>query len=151
MQQPEISIHPLIDVYKRQAQSMSLVFGMAPGYRELYKYYLMLQNGISVGGDIFRMSVRETAQLYEYWCFIKLYAILKERYELKSPDIIKVDRKGVTVDLVKGKPSKITFVNTQIDERFYLTYNPSEAKTQTVHQRPDNVLELEKRGSKRCV
>lgn len=130
------------------AQSMSLVFGMAPGYRELYKYYLMLQNGISVGGDIFRMSVRETAQLYEYWCFIKLYAILKERYELKSPDIIKVDRKGVTVDLVKGKPSKITFVNTQIDERFYLTYNPSEAKTQTVHQRPDNVLELEKRGSK---
>jgi len=96
------------------AQSMSLVFGMAPGYRELYKYYLMLQNGISVGGDIFRMSVRETAQLYEYWCFIKLYAILKERYELKSPDIIKVDRKGVTVDLVKGKPSKITFVNTHL-------------------------------------
>lgn len=26
-------------------QSMSLVFDMAPGYRELYKYYLMLQNG----------------------------------------------------------------------------------------------------------
>lgn len=30
------------------AQSMSLVFGMAPGYRELYKYYLMLQRGLSV-------------------------------------------------------------------------------------------------------
>ena len=48
------------------SHSMSLVFGMAPGYRELYKYYLVLQNGISAGGDVFRMSVRETAQLYEY-------------------------------------------------------------------------------------
>ena len=130
------------------AQSMSLVFGMAPGYRELYKYYLMLQNGISVGGDIFRMSVRETAQLYEYWCFIKLYSILRERYELKSPDIIKVDRKGVTVDLVKGRPSRITFLNTQTGEQFYLAYNPAESKTQTVNQKPDNVLELEKKGSK---
>ena len=129
------------------AHSMSLVFGMAPGYRELYKYYLMLQNGISVGGDIFRMSVRETALLYEYWCFIKLYSILKERYELKSPDIIKADRKGVTVDLVKGRPSRITFLNTQTGERFYLAYNPSESVTQTVNQRPDNVLELEKKGS----
>lgn len=130
------------------SQSMSLVFGMAPGYRELYKYYLMLQNGISVGGDIFRMSVRETAQLYEYWCFIKLYSILKEHYKLESLDIIKVDRKGVTVDLAKGRPSRIIFLNTVTGERFYLAYNPAESKTQTVNQKPDNVLELEKKGSK---
>ncbi len=130
------------------SESMSLVFGMAPGYRELYKYYLVLQNGISVGGDIFRMSVRETAQLYEYWCFIKLYDILRSRYTLKSPDIIKVDRKGVTVDLVRGKSSRVTFLNARTGERIYLAYNPSEIQTQTVRQKPDNVLELEKRGSK---
>jgi len=133
------------------AQSMSLVFGMAPGYRELYKYYLMLQNGISVNGDIFRMSVRETAQLYEYWCFIKLYSILKQHYVLKSPDIIKVDRKGVTVDLATGKKeSAITFVNPDTAETIKLTYNPSESSTttQTVSQKPDNVLELQKNGSK---
>ena len=129
------------------SKSMSLVFGMAPGYRELYKYYLMLQNGISVGGDIFHMSVRDTAQLYEYWCFIKLYDILRNQYTLKSPDIIKVDRKGVTIDLVKGKPSKVTFLNTKTGECIYLAYNPSEIATQTVNQRPDNVLELEKKGS----
>ena len=129
------------------SKSMSLVFGMAPGYRELYKYYLMLQNGISVGGDIFHMSVRDTAQLYEYWCFIKLYDILRNHYTLKSPDIIKVDRKGVTIDLVKGKPSKVTFLNTKTGECIYLAYNPSEIATQTVSQQPDNVLELEKKGS----
>ena len=132
---------------RNAAKSMSLVFGMAPGYRELYKYYLMLQNGISVGGDIFHMSVRDTALLYEYWCFIKLYDILRSRYTLKSPDIIKVDRKGVTVDLVKGRPSRVTFLNTKTGERIYLAYNPSEIKTQTVSQRPDNVLELEKKGA----
>ena len=129
------------------SKSMSLVFGMAPGYRELYKYYLMLQNGISVGGDIFHMSVRDTAQLYEYWCFIKLYDILRSHYTLKSPDIIKVDRKGVTIDLVKGRQSKVTFLNTKSGERIYLAYNPSEIATQTVNQRPDNVLELEKKGA----
>ena len=32
----------------------------------------MLQNGLSVHRDVFHMSVRDTAQLYEYWCFIKL-------------------------------------------------------------------------------
>lgn len=138
----------LSDVSEYSAsKSMSLVFGMAPGYRELYKYYLMLQNGISVGGDIFHMSVRDTAQLYEYWCFIKLYDILRSHYTLKSPDIIKVDRKGVTIDLAKGRPSRVTFLNTRTGERIYLAYNPSEIATQTVSQRPDNVLELEKKGS----
>ena len=130
------------------SKSMSLVFGMAPGYRELYKYYLMLQNGISVGGDIFHMSVRDTAQLYEYWCFIKLYDILRSHYTLNSPDIIRVDRRGVTIDLAKGRSSKVTFLNTKTGERIYLSYNPSESVTQTVNQRPDNVLELEKKGSK---
>ena len=132
---------------RNAAKSMSLVFGMAPGYRELYKYYLMLQNGIAVGGDIFHMSVRDTAQLYEYWCFIKLYDILRNRYTLKSPDIIKVDRKGVTVDLVKGKDSNVVFLNPKNGELIKLTYNQSESKTQTVSQRPDNILELEKKGS----
>lgn len=132
---------------RNAAKSMSLVFGMAPGYRELYKYYLMLQNGIAVGGDIFHMSVRDTAQLYEYWCFIKLYDILRSRYTLKSPDIIKVDRKGVTVDLVKGKDSNVVFLNHKNGELIKLTYNQSESETQTVSQRPDNILELEKKGS----
>lgn len=136
-----------VSAYKA-SQSMSLVFGMAPGYREMYKYWLMLQNGLTVGGDVFHMSVRETSQLYEYWCFIKLYSILKRRYTLKSPDMIKIDRRGVTVDLVKGTKSRIEFLNDQTGESIVLSYNPTEFKTQTVNQRPDNVLELKKKGSK---
>lgn len=127
--------------------SMSLVFSMAPGYRELYKYYLMMHRGLAVNGDIFKISVKDTAQLYEYWCFIKLFSILKKEYKLISPDVIKVDNSGITVSLVKGRKSEVRFINPKTGEQIRLVYNPAESKTQTVNQKPDNVLELEKLGT----
>ena len=135
-----------VDDYKA-TQSMSLVFEMAPGYRELYKYYLMMQRGLSVHGDVFRMSLKDTAQLYEYWCFIKLVALMKRNYRLASPDVIKVDNTGVTITLVKGKRSEVKFINPRTGETITLSYNPGEQNTQTVNQKPDNVLTLEKRGT----
>lgn len=127
--------------------SMSLVFSMAPGYRELYKYYLMMHRSLAVNGDVFRISVKDTAQLYEYWCFIKLFSILKQEYKLISPDVIKVDNSGITVSLVKGRKSEVRFINPKTGEQIRLVYNPAESKTQTVNQKPDNVLELEKLGT----
>lgn len=135
-----------VDDY-RATQSMSLVFGMAPGYRELYKYYLMLQRGLAVHGDVFRMSLKDTAQLYAYWCFLKLVTILKRSYRLVSADVIKVDNTGVTISLVKGRKSEVRFINPRTGEIISLTYNPGEQDTQTVHQKPDNVLTLEKKGT----
>lgn len=135
-----------VDDYKA-TQSMSLVFEMAPGYRELYKYYLMMQRGLSVHGDIFRMSLKDTAQLYEYWCFIKLVSLMKRNYRLVSPDVIKVNNTGVTISLVTGKKSEVKFVNPRTGETITLTYNPGEQNTQTVNQKPDNVLTLEKKGT----
>ena len=135
-----------IDDY-RATQSMSLVFEMAPGYRELYKYYLMMQRGLSVHGDVFRMSHKDTAQLYEYWCFIKLVTLMKRNYRLASSDVIKVDNTGVTISLVKGKKSEVKFINPRTGELITLAYNPGEQNTQTVNQKPDNVLTLEKKGS----
>jgi len=135
-----------VDDYKA-TQSMSLVFEMAPGYRELYKYYLMMQRGLSVHGDVFRMSLKDTAQLYEYWCFIKLVTLMKKNYKLASSDVIKIDNTGVTITLVKGKKSEVKFINPRTGETITLSYNPGEQNTQTVNQKPDNVLTLEKRGT----
>ena len=114
-----------VDDYKA-TQSMSLVFEMAPGYRELYKYYLMMQRGLSVHGDVFRMSLKDTAQLYEYWCFIKLVTMMKRNYRLASSDVIKVDNTGVTISLVKGKKSEVKFINPRTGEMITLAYNPGE-------------------------
>ena len=111
----------------RASESMSLVFGMAPGYRELYKYHLMLKKGLSVSGDLFKLSVKDTAVLYEYWCFIKLVSIFKKKkYRLFSDDIIKVDKRGITVDLEKGNKSRITFVNPRTGEKISLCYDAVE-------------------------
>ena len=57
----------------------------------------MLKRGLSINGDVFKVSMKDTAQLYEYWCFIKLVTMMKRNYRLASSDVIKVDNTGVTI------------------------------------------------------
>lgn len=126
---------------------MSLVFGMAPGYRELYRCYLMLQHGLSITGGIFHVSVKDLAVLYEYWCFIKLNSLMKDRYRLLSQDVIKVAGNGLFVSLVKGQRSRVRYLNPDNGEIITLSYNPKEINVPTITQQPDNVLRLEKKGA----
>lgn len=127
---------------------MSLVFAMAPGYREIYRYYLMIQHGLSLTGDMFNLSLKDIAELYEYWCFIKINRILKDKeYTLESPDILKVETRGITVNLQKGKTSTVRYLNPKNDEIIEISYNPSERKSPTGPQKPDNVLSIQKKGS----
>ena len=126
---------------------LSLVFSMAPGYRDLYKYYLMLLHGLSLTGDVFYISIKDLALLYEYWCFIKLNSLMKERYQLVSQDIIQVQGNGLYVSLVKGSSSRVKYRNPNSGETITLSYNPKETDTPTGTQRPDNVLTLEKKGA----
>lgn len=136
----------LADVDAKESSSgMSLVFSMAPGYRDLYKYYLMLLRGLSITGDVFNISVKDLALLYEYWCFIKLNSMMKERYELISQDIVKVQGNGLFVSLVKGSSSKVKYRNPENGEVITLSYNPKSGQVPTVAQKPDNVLSLEKK------
>ncbi len=126
---------------------MSLVFGMAPGYRELYRCYLLLQHGLSVTGDVFNVSLKDLAVLYEYWCFIKLNRMLKDKYQLVSQDIIRVSGAGLYVSLVKGTGSRVKYLDPKSGETFTLSYNPKETGLPTGTQRPDNVLRLEKKDA----
>lgn len=126
---------------------MSLVFSMAPGYRDLYRCYLMLLHGLSITGNVFNISVKDLAVLYEYWCFIKLNSLMKERYQLISQDIVKVQGNGLYVSLVKGRASQVKYRNPRTNEVIILSYNPKEIDVPTVTQRPDNVLTLEKKGA----
>ncbi|MBR4909643.1 MAG: restriction endonuclease-like protein [Acidaminococcaceae bacterium] len=127
--------------------SMSLVFSMAPGYRDLYKYYLMLLRGLAITGDVFNISVKDLAVLYEYWCFIKMNSLMKDKYQLVSQDIIKVQGNGLFVSLVKGKGSRVEYRNPVNGETIILSYNPKAIDVPTVSQRPDNVLTLKKKGA----
>lgn len=125
--------------------SMSLVFMMAPAYRSLYHYYLMLNQGLTLTGDLFQISTKDLPALYEYWCFIKLNAILKSKYDLKAQNIIKVHKNRLFVTLKKGAESRVRYLNRHNGEELILAYNPKSYALPTVTQKPDNVLTLKKK------
>jgi len=129
--------------------SISLVLQMAPGYREVYRYYLMLMKGLSIQSDLFQISMKDLAQLYEYWCFLKIHHLLSRKYEMVNQDIIKVNRAGVFVKLDRSQNARMVYRNPKNDEMFTLYYNtlPSGDGSITLPQRPDNVLTLRKKDS----
>ncbi len=143
--------------------SMSLVFSMGSGYKEVYKYYLMLQKGLSIKSSLFSLSIKELSLLYEYWCFIKITSILKKKYNLIGGDLLKINRDGITVSLTKGKKSCLKYENPETKEKFTVYYNfqtsSEETKnlenkhtiySKTVSQKPDNILSLYKEDSSKC-
>ncbi|MGP0585394.1 DUF2357 domain-containing protein [Paenibacillus timonensis] len=126
--------------------SITLVLQMAPGYREVYRIYLLLMKGLSIQGDLFRLSMKDLAQLYEYWCFLKIHDLMRRKYELVSQDLIKVNRTGLFVTLDRGRKAKMVYRNPRNGEVFTLYYNslPQGDSHSTLAQRPDNVLTLKK-------
>lgn len=134
---------------KLKQMSVTLVLQMAPGYREVYRCYLMLLKGLSIQSDLFRLSMKDVAQLYEYWCFLKLNQLLGRKYKLVKQDMIKVKRDGIFVTLDRSRSAEMVYENPANNEQFILYYNtmPSSDKTPTLRQRPDNVLTLKKKDA----
>ncbi len=126
--------------------NLSLVFSMGNGYKEVYKYYLMIQKGLSISSNIFSLSMKELSLLYEYWCFIKINSLLKKKYQLVSSDFLKINKDGITVLLTKGAESSLTYENPQTKEKFKVYYN-SRRSSKTVSQKPDNILSMHKDSS----
>ncbi|WP_309252377.1 restriction endonuclease-like protein [Paenibacillus spongiae] len=138
-----------LNVGEMKQLSISLVLQMAPGYREVYRNYLMLMKGLSIQSDLFRLSMKDLAQLYEYWCFLKIHDLLSRKYELLKQDIIKINRTGVFVTLDRTQKAKMVYRNPKNGELFTLYYNalPKGDQSPTLAQRPDNVLTLKKNDS----
>ena len=126
--------------------NLSLVFSMASGYKDLYKYYLMLQKGLSINSNIFTLSMKELSVLYEYWCFIKINSLLKKKYKLISTDVLKLNKDGVYVTLKKGKEASFKYLNPKTNEEFIVYYNAGR-DSKTVSQKPDNILSICKDGT----
>ncbi|MFP4199764.1 MAG: DUF2357 domain-containing protein, partial [Halanaerobium sp.] len=132
----------------QKIDSISLVLQMAPGYKELYKYYLMLLRGLSLNGDIFRLSIKELWQLYEYWTFLKLNSLLKDKYKLVKNNIIELDYSGINITLSQGASAEVEYQNPVTGEKFTLSYNRSSGEGITTNQKPDNILSLSKNDSR---
>ena len=129
--------------YSVNVGDISLVFSMGNGYKQVYKYYLMLQKGLNIRSNLFSISMKELPLLYEYWCFIKINALLKSKYRLISSDFIRINNEGICVALRKGKAATLIYENAITGERFKVMYN-SKCLSRTVSQRPDNIISFDK-------
>ncbi|ABB16229.1 hypothetical protein CHY_1725 [Carboxydothermus hydrogenoformans Z-2901] len=127
-------------------KSMTLVFQMAPGYKEVYFYWILLKKGLSISEDIYNITPKRIWKLYEIWCYLTIHKIIKELgYQVKDYGIIKVTDNGLVFNLLQNDTSVMKYVNEN-GEEIELFYNKIFTNLPTSDQKPDTVLCLNKKG-----
>ena len=126
------------DLYGKR--SMSLVFKMSRGYRDIYYYYMLLKKGLDISEGLYNITPKKLWNLYEIWCYLKLHKILKELgFTTLKNGIIEAKDNGITLSLKRNKESKITYCN-RTGKNLELWYNKAYSNLPTTDQRPDTVL-----------
>ena len=121
-------------------KSMSLVFQMAPGYKDIYKKYVMLNKGLELGEDLFKITPKKLYSLYEAWCYIKIHKILTDLgYEVEEYGILQYKDNGLHLTLLQDSEAKMVYTNSK--NKLELWYNKSYSLP-TTNQRPDTVLHI---------
>lgn len=120
----------------------SLVFDRQPHYRAIERIARILNGGLSLGGAPLQIGAKNIAQLYEYWCFLRLVQLLREQLDLEQQSIIQTRHRKIVVVLKKGVTSKIDFREPKSGKRLSLVYNRQFEKLPTIGQQPDNIIQL---------
>ncbi|WP_308282452.1 DUF2357 domain-containing protein [Clostridium estertheticum] len=127
-------------------KTMSLVFQMAPGYREVYKKYIMLSKGLALGDGLYQMTPKKLYLLYEMWCYMKIHHILCDLgYTVEEYGILKYKDNGFYLTLSQDSQAKMIYSNKK--NRLELWYNKSYLSP-TTNQRPDTVLNIRNLNNK---
>lgn len=125
----------------------SLVMQMATGYKDVFQIYMFLSQSLVLQNDLYKMSVKDIATLYEYWTFLKLGKMLESKTDVKEQDIVKVNSNGLYLNLMSGQMVTRTFEQPLTKEKIQLRYQYKAHHTPTVNQEPDTMLSIEKHGS----
>lgn len=123
-------------------QPQSMVFHKHPLYSKFDKLCRLLNGGLSFAGETIPIGVKDTSLLYEYWCFLKIVALLRVRFDLVNQSVVKVNRLRTTVALSKGKSSAMKFVHKPTGKPLFLVYNRLFSRLPTIAQKPDNVIQF---------
>ena len=100
------------------------------GYREILKYFLMLQFSFRLSwneiNDQFKGFEKKLSELYEYWCYFKLLKVLNDLSVTKVnfEDIFKINKDNWSISVKRGMSSvkkfRIFIEGSEIDvELFY--------------------------------
>jgi predicted component of viral defense system (DUF524 family) len=120
----------------------SMVLHKHPLYSRFDKLCRLLNGGLSFAGNIVPIGMKETSLLYEYWCFLKIVNLLRDRFDLVEQTIVKFKRLKMTVALKKGRASAMRFVHKPTGTDLFLVYNQLFTKLPTIAQQPDNVIQF---------
>ena len=124
----------------KNTKSMTLVFKMASGYKEVYFYYNLLSKGLDIYEGLHEISNKKLWNLYEIWCYLKIHSIIKELgYNPKNSSLIQVNSNGLILSVAQSKQSKFIYENCQRN-KLELWYNKAYDGLPTTNQRPDTVL-----------
>lgn len=124
----------------KNKKSMTLVFKMASGYKEVYFYYNLLSKGLDIYQGLYEISNKKLWNLYEIWCYLKIHSIIKDLgYKPKNYPLIQVNSNGLTLSMVQNKASKIIYEDF-LGNKLELWYNKAYNGLPTTNQRPDTVL-----------
>ncbi|MGS2761841.1 DUF2357 domain-containing protein [Sinomicrobium sp. M5D2P9] len=128
----------------------SLVLQKATGYSTVYKSWIMLKKGIEFFEGSQELEMKNVAELYQIWCFLKIKNMLQKILKKDNPD--EIDLAEITGDkflfkIQRGLKSKVSFITEKgdiIDLYHDLSFdlNKGEVKSYTVNQRPDIVLKI---------
>ncbi|HLX93910.1 MAG TPA: DUF2357 domain-containing protein, partial [Puia sp.] len=137
--------------YKGVVQE-SLVLQNRAGYAAIYRNWIMLKRGFKLFDDIRKISLKDMADLYQFWCFLKMKDMIQSILG-KAPeeiDLAEVLVHNFLLTLRTGNSSKISFVigkgeKIELYHDYSYSYKgKSETFSFTVDQRPDIVLKISK-------
>jgi hypothetical protein len=153
-----LSINPFfrtIDEFQGIRQE-SLVLEKATGYSSIYKFWIMLNRGLSFLEGIQKIELKNIADLYQIWCFLEIKNVIQDLLGKKNPD--EIDLAEIQIDdfvfkMKRGIKSKVSYRKLngdRIDLFHDFSYETSggNVKSYTVNQRPDIVLCLTKNDLK---
>lgn len=146
----------LFDGFRQQ----SMVLQQRSGYSQVYRYWMMLQNGLDlIQGDT-SVGVQPIWKLYELWCFLKVKQLvckvlgIDPRNKEHIEKYIHEDTQNA-FDLFNGGSLSgcITYVNPQNEDLVEVGYQYSfnrkagedEMRSATTEQKPDIVMHIHKK------
>lgn len=134
----------------------SLVLQKRTGYREIYRTWFKLNNGLSLYDGSTQIGTRPIWELYELWCFLKMKQLIADilGIDLESEEDAQyiTENKSAMLDPFKESEVEHTIVfqkgedADRVELKYQHTYNrrSGEFHTATTEQRPDIVLNIHK-------
>lgn len=136
----------------------SIVLQQRTGYAQVYRYWLMLQNGLDLVDGRTSVGVLPVWQLYEVWCFLKMKRMVREvlHIDTKNPDDLQYihEKKDTMFNPFSDSEmsDRVIYDNKENGDRIELGYQYSYninseyegVHSATVEQRPDIVMNIHK-------